>query len=829
MTTAAGSTRAYEDAVEAAIEVAVGHIAPTWPLDRMIAVNPYWGYIDQPFDEAARALGRLAGSPMTMTADWYRNAWQSGEITAEALDLARAECSPAPASGDLIAALQTSGARPAPAPLLADSLDHHRDLTHEPAWCDIITHQIAQYCAAHFDHDQSDWRPDPAQSLYAGWRSVLSHDHSVALLMKAPSIPARAARLAADPRQQIRQALARLEVPEAAMPDYLQAVMMRISGWAAWGAYLRWQARLAGDDDTTLVDLLAIRLSWECLLDDGNRHPGSVWGQWQTAWRRHEQAPEATRLRLLRVWQRAQEISYQQALFSRLSHPAGVQSASRPAVQAAFCIDVRSEVLRRHLEAQSAEIQTLGFAGFFGLPIRYQPLGTDASRPQLPGLLSPAMTVTDSTGDADEDSAIAQQRQTRLQGSRGWARFQSVPLSAFVLVESLGLGYLGKLVRQTLPSTAPPGNDSHLGLTPAQASALGPRLTATDTAEQAQLAHQILTAMGLTGTFARLVLLLGHGSQTRNNPHRAGLDCGACCGQRGDINARTLAHLLNDAAIRSRLGDAGIDIPDDTRFVAGLHNTTTDQVELFDAETLPDSHAADLARLQAQLEGARREAARERAPALGLAALQDQPAALARALGERANDWSQTRPEWALANNAAFIVAPRARTRGLNLAGRCFLHDYDHRQDPNGTLLEQIMTAPMVVAHWINMQYYASTVDNPRFGSGNKTLHNVVGGRLGVFEGNGGDLRIGLPLQSVHNGDDWHHTPLRLTVVIEAPRHAIEAVIGQHETVRHLVDNQWLYIARLEAGQVEHYRRGQWQTSPGNPPEPDANGTGTRH
>ena len=147
----------------------------------------------------------------------------------------------------------------------------------------------------------------------------------------------------------------------------------------------------------------------------------------------------------------------------------------------------------------------------------------------------------------------------------------------------------------------------------------------------------------------------------------------------------------------------------------------------------------------------------------------------------------------------------------MNLQGRSFLHDYDHHKDADGSLLELIMTAPMLVTNWINMQYFASTVDNRRYGSGNKTLHNVTGGRIGVFEGNGGDLRIGLPMQSLHDGERWLHTPLRLTVVIEAPREAIEKVITDHEVVRQLLDNRWLYLMRIDGDQVEAYLGGNWE------------------
>ena len=184
---------------------------------------------------------------------------------------------------------------------------------------------------------------------------------------------------------------------------------------------------------------------------------------------------------------------------------------------------------------------------------------------------------------------------------------------------------------------------------------------------------------------------------------------------------------------------------------------------------------------------------------------------------ERSNDWAQVRPEWGLADNAAFIVAPRARTLHLDLAGRSFLHDYEHRLDPDLGVLTLIMTAPMVVTHWINMQYHASTVDNRRYGSGNKVLHNVVGGNLGVFEGNGGDLRIGLPMQSLHDGDVLRHTPLRLSVFIEAPRAAIDTVMSAHEIVRQLVGHGWLHLFRIDpdTSAVEQHRQGRWVAAAG--------------
>ena len=797
-----------QPALSETVQAVCERIAPTWPLDRMIAVSPYWHMTNQPFREVAAELARLAGSPLTMPLDYYRQQWQAGRIRPADLAQAIAESDSALTVAALQATLNASPAAPAPAPLFTDTLDSQRDLQHEPAWCDTITLQIGQFCAAYFDQDQADWHPDRQASLYASWRSALGRDHSVALLMKAPWIPARAKQLAADPLAQIEQALTQLAVPAEEWEALLQTVLMRVSGWAAWCAYRRWQARLAGADDSSMIDLLAIRLSWEVLLDAGDRQQGSVWQRWQQRWLHHHQHCAQTLPDSLLLWQRAEEISYQRSLALELGTVATTATPA-PSVQAVFCIDVRSEVFRRHFEAQSTAIQTLGYAGFFGLPISYQPLGTHASRPQLPGLLAPALQITDSSGDPEQDRQLAASRRSALGRLRDWQPFQTLPASAFTLVESLGLGYAGNLIRRSLPDRST-GQTSQPGLSRQQSDRLCPQLPSGDCKARAELAGKILRGMNLNRDFARLVLLLGHGSQTRNNPQRAGLDCGACCGQTGEVNARALASLLNDPAVREALPDFGITVPADTVFVAGLHNTTTDDVQLFDLARLPASHQTDLAELQCQLAAAGAAARQERAPALGLAERAKDPEKLHQLLRERANDWSETRPEWGLANNAAFLIAPRQRSRGANLAGRSFLHEYDPQQDTDGSLLEQIMTAPMLVTHWINMQYFASTVDNRRYGSGNKTLHNVIGGRLGVFEGNGGDLRIGLAWQSVHDGEQFRHQPLRLTVVIDAPPERILAIVDKHHKLRELVDNEWLYLARFGASGLVFYRNGQW-------------------
>jgi uncharacterized protein YbcC (UPF0753/DUF2309 family) len=798
-----------------AIEIAVRAIAPAWPLDRQIAVSPYWGFIDLSFEEAAATLDRLAGSPFTLPPGEYLRAWGAGEIDRTALEHALAEAGTPVTLDDAVAALQLAHTRSAGLPLLSDIIDQRTAPAAAPRWRDTITQQVSQYCASYFDEHQADWHRGRGTGLFAGWRGGVASDHALEPLMHAPEIRARVGELPADADAAIAWSLERLHVLPGEAADFLRVCLLRINGWASWCAYLGWEAGLARAVDPHLRELLAIRVSWEALLHPGRWDAGSHGSRWRESWARARRAEPLPSEALQWVWQRAQEIGYQQRLIGLLGSSATPGATpphgSRPAAQLVFCIDVRSERFRRALESADPAVETRGFAGFFGLPIRYTPLGTHWSRPQLPGLLAPQLEVEDSTGNPPDDAAIAKRRMNRLERRARWMRFLRLPSGAFSFVETIGVGYAAAILRRHFGTRAP--LPASFGLAARDTRALRPQLRPADgdsVRAQADLVASILRTMGLTTGFARLLVLVGHGCESANNPQAAALDCGACGGQSGEINARVLAALLNDRSIRLELGRRGIDIPEDTIAVGALHNTTTDDVALFDLQRLPVSHLPDLERLQRSLLQAGHGTRRERAPSLGLARLVSRPDALHERLRRRARDWAETRPEWGLADNAAFIVAPRSRTRGLDLGGRCFLHDYDATADQDGAVLELIMTAPMVVTHWINLQYYASTVDPERFGSGNKVLHNVACGRIGVFEGNTGDLRIGLSRQSLHDGEHWRHTPLRLSVFIDASRDRIDRIIARHGTVRRLVDNRWLHLFRFADIGIERRHAGRW-------------------
>ena len=336
-----------------AINSACARIAPTWPLDRFIAVNPYWGHLERPIAAAAAHLAALSGGTLLMSRDGFRQEWQAGRVGRQHLQAAITAAGSTETVDTLLASLDARPALPARLPLATDLVDAHRDLGHAMAWRDYITHHISQSCAGFFDQGQAAWGPDRSGGLYPSWLRQSAHDLGPGMLMGYPGFSLRLARLPGEPRALIAAALQALQVPAAAHEAYFSALLMSINGWASWCAYQRWQARLEQHDDEQIVHLLAVRLAWEWLLHDG--YPAlAVANSLASAWRGSDecvsQAQRAQQADWL--WQAALERSYQAPLCQGLHRAPGAPAepaaaAASPAVQAVFCIDVRSEVYRR--------------------------------------------------------------------------------------------------------------------------------------------------------------------------------------------------------------------------------------------------------------------------------------------------------------------------------------------------------------------------------------------------------------------------------------------------------------------------------------------------
>ena len=810
-----------------AIHGACARIAPLWPLKHFVAVNPFLGFSQQSFASACAFLGRVTGASMLMPRAFYAHAISAGVM--ETTDLAAAiAAAPAdwrlPDSAEKLgeAAFCEPGRRVRPRAVVAtvaETLDQLAAGDRQTSRTAFMIDEIGRFCAAYFDEGQSVWRlPARGAPLYAAWRSAMRYDRNPEA-MGISGFRAAVAKAPADPREAIRAVVEALGIPERAIVDYLHRALFDIGGWAAYARYLGWSKELDGERDETIVELLAVRVVWGFALFL-ERQDAAFTAAWRRAMTDAASAPQDEQLgddpdlTIDLLLHEAYEVAFQRRWLERLTAKTDAAATTRrPALQAAFCIDVRSEVVRRAIETAWPEAETIGFAGFFGFPIEYVPLGATRGGAQCPVLLKPSVIVCESIDGADdeEEQSLLGLRLLRRRAVKGWKAFKLSAVSCFAFVETAGLLYAAKIAGDALGLTRPVVDPRNDGLDAATRGRMGPRIepreiggrhTGFAYARRVDMAEAVLRGMSLTSNFAPMVMLAGHGSTSANNPHATGLDCGACGGHTGEANARVAAALLNDRSVRAGLLARGIEIPADSWFVAALHDTTTDEIRLFDGAKAPPTHGRLLGELKQRLARAGALAREERAPSLGLSGPK-----VASAIFARSRDWSQVRPEWGLANNAAFIAAPRALTRGLVLHGRSFLHSYDWRQDREWRTLELILTAPLVVASWINLQYFGSAVNNRAFGAGNKTLHNVVGA-IGVMEGNAGDLRVGLPWQSVHDGKRLAHEPLRLNTFVAAPRDAIDLIIARHENLRRLVDNAWVHLFALDdAGRPTHRYR----------------------
>lgn len=539
------------------------------------------------------------------------------------------------------------------------------------------------------------------------------------------------------------------------------------------------------------------------------------------------------------IWLNAYERHYREQIFAGLAanhgrwqgHPQGAVA------QLVFCMDDREEGIRRHLEEANPALETLGGAAHFAVFQNYY--GLDDTKPTalcpvVPEVIIPSHEVheiprTEKVG-AGRTAEIHKRRyrwrmrwQNRLHQITRRSLIigplltsLSAPFALLTLLwRMLSPASFGQIAsslraRFELPVATRLDHDAPADAGPATPQA--PRDGFTDV-EQGERIGNFLTALGLTKDFAPLVVIMGHGSNSTNNPHMAAYDCGACSGRHSGPNARLFAAMANRPAVRALLAARNIHVPVETHFIGAEHNTADDSFIWYDREDVPDTLQPLLAQVDCDLAVAGQAHAQERCRRLYSAPLGiGQAQALRHVLGRR-HDYAQPRPELGHVTNACAFFGRRAMSRGAYFDRRAFVISYDPRQDVEGKVLERHLLINGAVGAGISLEYFFSTVNNELFGCGSKVMHNVAG-YFGVMQGASSDLRTGLPKQMIEI-----HEAMRLLVVIEQTLDIITAVYQRQPPLQELVGNGWVIVAAKDpdSGAIHLFdpQRG-WQPWAGN-------------
>ncbi len=766
--------------IQNSIDKASKVIGKTWPLYTFVASNPLSGYENSSFQEAVNSAEKHFNANAFPTAQLYRQVWEKGAIDKTVLVELLKENDFTESPELYLKTIESQDA------IETVNANHKLDCI------------MAKWLAAFLDEGLAEWdMPYKSEGFYAAWRLLAVYDSEIGktALKKIP-------KTSADALEQVLEAYA-----EA---DYTQIFTYHLAALPGYTGYIN--HRIAADSDwqeafpIDLMDYLGARL-WTAKKLNLPLIPEN-----------ETESPDELIQKLKYIWLKAWEKSWQNQLVKTLEAEAIATNASKdtsvPDAQLVFCIDTRSELIRRHVESKG-NYETFGYAGFFGIAMDYQSLDDGITRKACPPIVSSAYKVSEKpqANKASQFSEYEKKNEVSKFGDYFLKRMKNMLPSAFGYVEGSGVFYGISLIGRTLmPKNTYRWNQRDASKKENMCQPDINKVSNENAIPQGIPLEEkvgiVKSAFDLTGwkQFAPLVIFAGHGSHSANNPFASSLDCGACAASPGRQNARMLAKLANQPEVRAELKKLNVNIPDNTVFIGAEHNTTTDDIVLFDAE-VPESHTQLVKDLKLNLIKAQKTATEDRLGKSGNSVSSAQ---------QKANNWGETRPEWGLAKNAGFVVGPRSLTKNTNLDSRCFLHSYNWEMDTEGKALEGIMQGPMVVTQWINNHYYFSTVDNNTYGGGTKITHNITG-KFGVVQGNGGDLKMGLPLQSLFGSDDnLYHQPLRLSVVIQAPIARVSDILARNSNLKTLLDNEWIYLMVMDPNQndgIFKYEKSlQWES-----------------
>lgn len=710
------------------IEKAWSTIAPSWPIKEFVASNPLQGFVDMPIEEALKLSSAL---------------FQQENI---------------------------------PEPIHS------------------INRETIKWCQAFFDEGQAAISmPNRELGLYNCWRRLAVWDdklhggdkNKIQLLKN----------LTDNSEDVISQILSMLKIPEENQELFLILALTTLPGWAA---HVKYRNECQHDYHAfkykaTLSDYLAARvvmtaLLWPDALDLIHWH--------QTCLKDNHNAD------YMHLVSRSED-DYTKPLINQLrTHINAVnKKIGVPDAQFVFCIDVRSEPLREAIESVG-NYETFGYAGFFGLPVAFEDRVTQEVLPSCPVILKSKHVLPLENTSKKRYSKKKQAKQIKnvFQGLKynfttplALAELLGLPAGLWMTLQNFFPRYSSKIKQKIMQPAHKKGccvnHDSE---------AIGNPNIETESKEiaipfndQLLYAETLLKTMGMIHITSPLVIFCGHGCKTENNAFSSALECGACGGRNGTGNAKVVSEILNRDKIQEYLKTKGITISGETLFIAGEHNTTTNEIQLHYHQKINQEKLQEIELLKSQLDVSRDLC---NAKFNGLIEPKKNSFNATKKAQVRSSDWSQTRPEWGLANNAAMVVGPRYLTKDIDLQGRSFLQSYDWQHDSDGSLLASIIGGPVVVAHWINSQYLFSSLDNVAFGSGSKVTKNITG-KIGIIQGNGSDLMHGLPLQSVNQCDKTpYHTPCRLTTIVYSPLKKVDSVLSENPSVKKLIKNGWLRL-----------------------------------
>jgi uncharacterized protein YbcC (UPF0753/DUF2309 family) len=844
-----------ESDINVLIESASQVIAPLWPISTFAARNPWMGLEKQSFDQVAGWLKNTRDVDIYPSASMIHSAKSRGEIDEAFVemglqrwldshsfniprDVAERFCHAAlkldALPSNLLSSLELEKLAEEFSGLNTGSIENssiqpissHLENQDGERLINILDYHVIKWCKLYLDDSQAGWTlPNREKGFYHAWQRLISYDPALSNNQRK--------RLKGWPQEAhtaLKEALIALEIPESEKQTYLEGHLLSLPGWAGM---ILWRSRQSSHEHSLLTEYLAVRISMEWALlkpylpltNQRLEKKVSIapllasWIHWGDLiieeWSQMSAAEQNEYLSFAysfdgklrrKLWLEAWEQTHTERLSQKIISKQRETNDKKSALaQLAFCIDVRSEPFRRQFEKEGP-FETIGIAGFFGLPIATSELGSNHSHSALPVILKPQHKIKEAA-DENELKLYQQRKQAVNSLSYTFKTMKQNVLASLLLPELSGPWLsLQMIARSFVPRRADrfihnlrktwlrkPNTTlslNHVHNTEAEIP------VGFSDEEKVNYARQALKMMGLIKNFAPLIVICGHGSKSTNNPYAAALDCGACGGAAGGFNARVLAALCNLPEVREELSSEGFKIPEDTVFVAAEHKTTVDELHWIYVPELSEAAQEAFDRIEAILPIVSHNANAERLAQLpNLQEELKNPKAEAHRFAE---DWSEIRPEWGLARNAAFIIGQRELTQDCDLEGRAFLHNYDWNQDESGDLLANIIAGPGTVTQWINLQYYASTVAPHYYGSGNKATQTVTAG-LGVMQGNASDLLAGLPWQSVMQSDqEAYHSPLRLLIVIQAPREYVERLLNNDSALREKVQNGWVRLASVD-------------------------------